>query len=136
MSNLIKKAFLLKLVFMTSALIVSVIPAHAQEYAEISFTEVSHDFGSVREGRIVEKIFTYTNTGNTPLLLSGVRTTCGCTALEWPKTPLKPNATAQIKVSFDTKGKIGKQNKSVTVLSNGLTPSVRLALMGMVLPDE
>ncbi|TAF32184.1 MAG: DUF1573 domain-containing protein [Cytophagales bacterium] len=132
MSKVLLSSFLLSVL----VLMLSFVPVPAEDASEISFNEVSYDFGSVREGRVVEKVFVYKNTGNLPLILTGVRTTCGCTATEWSQTPLEPGKSAQIKVKFDTMGKVGKQNKSITIISNAKTPAMRLALMGMVLPAE
>ena len=68
--------------------------------AKISFTEKSYNFGDITQGDKVEYTFEFENVGNEPLILSDVRTTCGCTAPQWPKEPIAPGASAKLKVVF------------------------------------
>lgn len=91
-----------------------------QEGAKITFTNDSFDFGDIKEGAVVKTKFEFKNTGNTPLIISQVITSCGCTAPEWPKEPIAPGATGVINVQFDSKHKSGVQRKSITVLSNDI----------------
>ena len=64
-------------------------------------TERDHDFGEIRQGRPVKFVFQYKNTGDTPLTLETVRTTCGCTAAEWTEGPVAPGGTGEISVEYD-----------------------------------
>jgi hypothetical protein len=84
----------------------------------ITFTEKAFDFGDITQGETVEHVFVFKNTGKKPLILTNVQTTCGCTAPQWPKEPIAPGKTGEIKVRFNSTGKIGLQNKPVTILSN------------------
>ena len=77
-----------------------------------------HDFGTIAEGAIVETEFIVTNTGEGDLIISDAKGSCGCTVPQPPKDPIKPGASAPIKVSFDSKGKPGAQEKTVTITTN------------------
>ena len=84
----------------------------------MNFTEVQYDFGTITEGQKVEKKFLFTNSSKTNLQITGVRGSCGCTVAEYPKEPVAPNKTGIIKVSYNSKGKHGKQSKTVTITAN------------------
>src|SRR6478752_807102 len=75
--------------------------------------ESGFDFGKIPQGRPVTHIFEIVNTGKTPLLLTNVQASCGCTTPEWSKEPIKPGATAQIKVGYNSAAE-GYFNKSIT----------------------
>ena len=77
-----------------------------------------HDFGTIAEGDVVETEFIVTNTGASDLLIVDAKGSCGCTVPEPPKDPIKPSESAPIKVSFDSKGKPGNQEKTVTLTTN------------------
>lgn len=103
---------------------------------KISFIEKSHDFGEITQGEKVEHIFEFENVGNEPLILSDVRTTCGCTAPEWPREPIAPGKTARIKVVFNSAGKMGMQNKVITVMSNAVNNPERVKIVTNVMPPD
>jgi len=84
----------------------------------ISFDEMEHHFGTIDEGDKVEHVFTFKNTGNEPLILEKCKGSCGCTVPTWPHEPIAPGKSGIIKVSFNPKGKAGKQNKTVTIMAN------------------
>ncbi len=77
-----------------------------------------HDFGTITEGDVVETEFIVTNTGESDLVIADAKGSCGCTVPEPPKEPIKPGASAPIKVSFDSKNKPGEQEKTVTLTTN------------------
>jgi len=108
----------------------------AGEGAEIAFDIMQHDFGDIHQGDVVEHIFKFENTGNEPLILNNVLTTCGCTAPEWPREPIAPGEQSEIKVRFDSSGKMGRQNKIITVRSNARDSDHRLKIIAMVLPKK
>lgn len=85
--------------------------------AEIKFTKEEHNFGRIERKSKAETEFTFTNTGTAPLILSEVKSSCGCTVPEWPKEPVAPGASASIIVKYNT-AKVGSFNKSITVYSN------------------
>jgi len=114
-------------------------PADAQGAllgARITFQEVSRDFGDISQGEKIEHVFQFENTGNEALILSNVLTTCGCTATEWPRDPIAPGKPGKINVTFDSSGKMGKQNKVITVISNAVNSQERLKLITNVLPSN
>ncbi|MEP5613528.1 MAG: DUF1573 domain-containing protein [Cyclobacteriaceae bacterium] len=104
--------------------------------AKIAFAETSFDFGDIVVGDKVEHVFEFENIGNEPLILSDVRTTCGCTAPEWPREPLAPGATASVKVVFNSAGKMGVQNKVITVMSNAVNNPARVKIVTNVLREK
>ena len=83
----------------------------------LELKEKGYDFGKIPQGRPVTHIFEIVNTGKTPLLLTNVQASCGCTTPEWGKDPIKPGATAQIKVGYNAAAE-GFFNKSITIQYN------------------
>jgi len=87
--------------------------------AVITFEKKTHDFGDIVQGDKVEQVFKFTNTGNEPLIITNVQVTCGCTTPKgWPRDPIAPGGKGEITIAFNSAGKMGKQNKVVTVVSN------------------
>ena len=107
---------------------------HAQESGPvITFKENSKDFGDITQGQQVAHTFVLTNTGKQPLIISNVAATCGCTVPSWPKEPVAPGKSAEIKVSFNSTGKVGKQNSVVRIYSNASEPIEKVSLISNVL---
>ena len=104
--------------------------------AKITFEETIFSFEDVEEGTELKYTFNYTNTGKSPLLISDIRTTCGCTVTAWNKKPLPTGQTDKIEVTFDTHNKVGRQHKVLVLLSNASQPLVYLELQGNVLPKK
>jgi PKD repeat protein len=96
----------------------SLITVNELGLAEITFEVTEHDFGDVKQGEILSHIFKLENTGDQPLLISNVLTTCGCMTVEWPKDPVPPGEKGEIIVTFDTAGKAGAQNKVIRFIAN------------------
>lgn len=86
--------------------------------AKISFDKTEHDFGTIKEGDIVETVFLFTNTGKSELIISSAKGSCGCTVPEWPKEPILPGEKGEIKVKFNSDRKPNKQQKQVTLVTN------------------
>jgi hypothetical protein len=85
----------------------------------MSFERAEHDFGTIKEGDVVETSFAFTNTGKSDLIILDARGSCGCTVPEYPKnTPIVPGETREIKVKFDSANKPGNQTKTVTLTNN------------------
>jgi hypothetical protein len=99
---------------------------------EISFAKTVHDYGTVYKDGDGTCEFAFTNTGKEPLVLSNVRSSCGCTVPKWTREPILPGQTGVINVKYDTK-RMGAINKTITVLSNAKTPSVVLRIKGNVI---
>ncbi len=106
----------------------------AESGARIAFIEASFDFGDIKQGDKVEHTFEFENAGDQPLILSNVLTTCGCTASDWPREPIIPGELASIKVTFNSAGKIGVQNKIITIVSNAINQRERIKITTNVLP--
>lgn len=84
----------------------------------VKFDKTEHDFGKITEGDKVETVFKITNDGEADLIIVNAQGSCGCTVPEYPKEPVKPGASADMKVTFNSKGKPGQQQKSVTLTTN------------------
>lgn len=133
-----------KLVFTFFALLLSVAvmaqkPAEdkvAQNGPKITFQEAEYNFGDIHQGDKAEHVFAFENSGTEPLILSNVNTTCGCTATNWPRDPIAPGGTGEIKVVFNSAGKMGTQTKVVTVFSNAVNAQEKVRMVGNVLPKK
>lgn len=102
----------------------------------IEFTETEFDFGIAKEGDIVSRVFTFTNTGDEALIISNARGSCGCTVPMWPKEPIFPGETASITVEFNTKNKKGLQSKRVTLTANTDPAQTFIFINGEVLAKD
>lgn len=104
----------------------------ASAQAEIKFDKLVHDFGTFSESSpVVECTFTFTNTGNKPLIINQAVSSCGCTAPEYPKEPIQPGKKGEIKVVYNGTGKFpGHFKKSITVRTNGKVEMTRLYVEG------
>ena len=100
----------------------------------IRFIAVEHDFGQVNEGEKVSHVYEVLNTGNADLLLQSVRPSCGCTTPKYDRKPIRPKKKGSIKVVFNTKGRSGKQRKSVTVVTNTEPSNTVLSFTCEVIP--
>ena len=108
--------------------------AFAQEdkVAKIEFKETTIDYGTIEKGADGVRTFVFTNTGNAPLVISNVKSTCGCTVPKKPKAPIMPGETGEIEVKYDTK-RVNPIRKTITVYSNAETPTVALKIKGLVI---
>lgn len=111
---------------------VSVSTTTSQNGAAISFEKNSYDFGQIKEGEKVAHEFKFSNNGSVPLIISNATATCGCTVPEYPKEPIAPGSAGLIKVVFNSEGKVGMQNKVVTITTNANPPTTELYLTGEV----
>ncbi|MFT6865908.1 MAG: hypothetical protein ACJA08_000734 [Cyclobacteriaceae bacterium] len=100
------------------------------------FPEENHDFGAIKEGDIVEKTFTFKNIGQSPLIISSAKASCGCTVPEWPKEPIGIGEEGKITVKFNSKGKPGIQNKTVTITANTYPSVSKLTIKANVTKAE
>ena len=96
----------------------------------ITFEESKFDFGSVGQGGIVDHTFKFKNTGTAPLVISNIGVSCGCTTPEWTKEPVQPGKTGSIAAHFNSAGKMGMQNKVLTIESNAAAGSTTVSLVG------
>jgi hypothetical protein len=84
----------------------------------IEFEKDIHDFGKLIAGEKAVVGFKFTNTGDEDLVISQVKSSCGCTVPRYPKEAIKPGEGGTIKVTFDSSGRKGMQNKAITIVSN------------------
>jgi hypothetical protein len=108
-------------------------PAVNKNQAEFKFEKEEYNFGTIKQGDIVNYEFKFTNTGKEPLVITEAHGSCGCTVPEWPKEPIKKGQQAVIKVTFNSAGKLNMQDKTVTITSNAISQSKVLHLKGNVL---
>jgi hypothetical protein len=107
------------------------IPATTME-----FDQQTQDFGLVIEGEIVTKVFTFTNTGTAPLIITDARGSCGCTVPARPMAPIAPGETASITVQFNSKNKKGARKQKVTITANTEPAQTFIYITGEVEPDS
>ena len=106
------------------------------EFPIMTFEQTEFDFGSVKAGVIVDYTYKFKNTGNAMLIISKATATCGCTVPEWPKEPIKPGDSGEIRVKFDSKNRKDLQTKYVNINANTKPEVTRLKLSGSVIPGE
>ncbi len=120
-----------KLVLVAVVLLVS-FAANAQ--AKISFKTDTVDYGNIAKGSDGVRVFEFTNTGDKPLVITDVKSSCGCTVPKKPTGPIAPGASSSIEVKYDT-NRVGPIRKTVTVTSNATEPTVALKIKGEVMGD-
>ncbi len=98
----------------------------------IEFDKVEYDFGTAKAGEKVKGTFKLTNKGTSKLIIFNAKGSCGCTVPEWPKEPIAPGATAEVKFTFNTQGRRGKQTKTITLKTNTKEGSERLKIKGTI----
>ena len=109
----------------------------SEKQAVIKFDNEWHDFGTLLQGEVVTYSFHFTNTGNMPLIISSVRSSCGCTVGDYPRQPIEPGKTGAIKVTYDSKGHHGFQSRTLTVMTNTLPAKTTLRIKAIVqTPDQ
>lgn len=121
-----------KVILLTMMLIAGITTTFAQ--AKIQFDRMSHDFGTFSEANSVQKCtFTFTNTGDKPLVINQAVASCGCTIPQYTKAPVKPGEKGTITVTYNGKGKFpGHFKKTVTVRTNGIPEMTRLYIEGVM----
>lgn len=99
----------------------------------IEFTSQVVDYGEIERGSDGIRIFEFVNSGNQPLIISKVYSSCGCTIPKKPEAPIAPGEKGEIQVKYDT-NRVGPIRKTITVNSNAAsTPIVSLKIKGTVL---
>ena len=101
--------------------------------AAITFGTQELDFGIIPYNRPAEATLTFTNTGDKPLKIDRVSTSCGCTVADYTKEPVLPGKTGRVTVTYDGKGRnTGKMHKTITVASNASESKVYLVIEGVM----
>lgn len=101
----------------------------------MEFEKTLHDYGTITKGGDGSYDFVFTNTGKEPLIISNVRSSCGCTTPKWTKEPVKKRKDGSIQVRYNTRI-VGNFRKSITVYSNAKNSPVRLTITGNVVTAE
>ena len=99
----------------------------------IEMLETSFDFGEIQQGESITHEFILKNSGDAELIITAAKGSCGCTVPEWPKSPISEGEEAVIKVTFNSSGKSGKQNKTVTLVSNSIPNTKVISIIGNVI---
>ncbi|EMR02234.1 DUF1573 domain-containing protein [Cesiribacter andamanensis] len=102
--------------------------------AAITYEKTEYDFGTVKEGTVVEHVYKFKNSGDVPLVIQSAVASCGCTVPDYSKKPIPPGQSGEIKVRFDSATRPGIQNKTVTVTANTEPAITRLTIKGNVEP--
>lgn len=102
-----------------------------EKTAKIEFKSETVDYGEIDKGSDGVRVFEFTNTGEAPLIISKVSSSCGCTIPKKPEAPILPGATGEIQVKYDT-NRVGPIRKAITVISNADTPTKVLKIKGEV----
>ncbi len=131
-------AFPLKLKMMKKFAIVLIafvaFSMNAQQ-AKISFKSDTVDYGEIAKGSDGVRVFEFTNTGNAPLIITDVKSSCGCTVPKKPEGPIAAGASSTIEVKYDT-NRPGPIRKTITVYSNASEPIFALKIKGEVIGDD
>ena len=126
-----KNILVLFIAFLTLTLVYS-----QEKKPEITFEKTVIDYGTINKGEDGIREFVFRNSGNAPLIISNVKSTCGCTIPKKPEKPILPGESEKIQVKYDTK-RVGFIRKSITVSSNAAsTPTTILKIKGQVVDSE
>jgi hypothetical protein len=109
-NTMVRSTFIIILLFFTGFSI--------EAQPAISFEKTTQHLGFVRQGDTLNFQYTFTNTGNQPLIISDTKVACGCTVVDKPTEPVMPGKQGVIKVTFHTNTAIDRQDRTVTVISN------------------
>ena len=90
-----------------------------RDLGHLNFADTLHNFGEITEGEIIEYDFAYQNTGKKNVIISDAKAGCGCTIPTYQKEPIKPQESGVIKIKFNSQGKLGHNEKSVEISTNG-----------------
>ena len=98
---------------------------------EFKFEEETIDYGKIEKASNGERTFVFTNTGDQPLIIQKIKSSCGCTVPKKPSGPVMPGEKGEIKVSYDTK-RVGGFSKSITITSNAKNALKVIKIKGFV----
>ena len=112
--------------------LISLVGYTSSAQAKISFKNETVDYGKIVKGSDGVRVFEFTNTGDAELVITNVKSSCGCTVPKKPEEPIAPGASGSIEVKYDT-NRVGPIRKTVTVYSNANEPIKALKIKGEVL---
>ena len=102
----------------------------SEDGPQMTFETIVVDYGQVQRGSDGNRTFTFTNTGSSPVVVTNVRSSCGCTVPSYPEDPVMPGESTEIEVRYDT-NRMGRINRFVTVMTN-IDERIRLQITGEV----
>lgn len=114
--------------------VIALVSFAANAQAKITFKSDTVDYGEIAKGSDGVRVFEFTNTGDAPLIVSDVKSSCGCTVPKKPEGPVAAGASGKIEVKYDT-NRVGPIRKTVTVYSNADEPIKALKIKGEVMKD-
>ena len=100
----------------------------------IEFETKEHNFGTVMEGQKLIYVYKVKNTGQAPLIIQNAAPSCGCTVPDWTKTPIQVGESGFVKAEFDSKGRPGMNDKTITVTANTWPKTSILKFKAQVTP--
>ena len=107
-----------------------------QTFPQIEFDSTTIDYGTIENGSNGERVFSFTNTGNADLIITNVKSSCGCTIPKKPENPIAPGESSEIVVRYDT-NRVGPFRKTITVSTNQENdPIIALKIKGTVRPKQ
>lgn len=108
--------------------------AAAKSLPVIEFDKIEHDFGTIEQNAPQETIFTFTNTGDAPLIITDATSSCGCTIPDYPKnTPIAPGEKGEMLVKFNGAGQ-NQVTKTITVTANTSKGTETLRIKAFITP--
>lgn len=120
-------------IFLSVVFLLSLSSIYAQQKGIFNFENETHDFGSIKEENgSVEHKFVFSNDGEAPLIIQGVRASCGCTTPAWSKEPIAPGQTGFVTAKYNPKNRPGSFRKSLSITSNAKQNPKVLYIKGMV----
>lgn len=131
------KRILLTLICASASLVAFAQPSTSEPVADpaapkMTFEVMEYNFDSIVQGDTVKYTFKFKNTGKSPLLITDAQVGCGCTQPTYSKEPIAPGKSGTIYVEFRSVGKMGPQDKTITIVSNNGAGNVVLHLKGKV----
>ncbi len=98
---------------------------------KFKFETKTVDYGTIEQGSERVRVLSFTNTGKSPLIISNVKGSCGCTVPSVPKEPIMPGASGEISINYDT-NRVGQISKTITISSNADRPSITIPVRGKI----
>jgi Protein of unknown function (DUF1573) len=122
-----------QLISVLALFLVAIVTVNAQAVSgpKMEFQNTTIDYGTVAQNSARERKFTFTNTGNEPLIIKSAKGSCGCTVPTYPKEPIMPGESATIDVNYDT-NRVGAFTKTVTIVTNETSDTHTLTIKGDV----
>ncbi|RLD26572.1 MAG: DUF1573 domain-containing protein [Bacteroidetes bacterium] len=102
----------------------------------VNFDVYEYDFGNIAQNSNNKYVYTFTNTGKEPLVISKAKGTCGCTVPRWPKEPIAPGESGEIEIIYKPGKQKNKQSKTITITANTEPANTILKVKANVIPDE